>query len=109
MEIEEILDKYQGTTKTIKNDVHLRYYDAATNIVREMCSEYAGGKHGDYVIVSGDHWMILLKLFNSAPDEEKSMIFHVLVSRFDKVLKLATKFMNRKYGERKWSPQNLIE
>lgn len=108
MEIEEILDKYQGTTKTEKNGVHLRHYDAVNTIVRGMCSEYANGEHGDYIIIPSDHWITLMQIFNAASDDEKSMIFHVLVSRFDKVLKVAVELMNRKHGARKWSPQRLI-
>ncbi len=108
MEIGKILDKYQGTTRTERNGVHLKYYDAATNIIREMHSEYASGKHGDYVILLSEHWMILQQVFDNAPDGEKSMIFRVLISNFDKVLKTAVELMNRKYGVHKW-PHQMIE
>lgn len=107
MDIKEILRKYQGTTATVRNGVHLQHYDAATNIVHDMCSEYAGGEHGDYIILLSDHWMILQTVFDDASETEKSWIFHLLVSKFDKVLKVAIELMNRKFGARRWSIQEI--
>ena len=108
MEIEEILDKYQGTIVTTKNNLRLKYFDAATNIVRKMCSEYASGKYGDHVIVLSDRQMMLQTIFDNAPNDERSMIFHILVSKFDKALRIAVELMNRKYGKGKW-PSQIIE
>ena len=108
MEIEEVLNKYQGTIITERNGVRLRHFDAANNIIDEMCSEYASGKHGDHVILLSNHWIILQQVFDDASTEEKSMVFATLLSKFDKILKLAIELMNRKYGVRKWSPHQII-